>query len=337
MPSPTTPYRMRIDVEHTSRRRVFAERIPLHELASASVLDLLATRGLELVAAVRPNDVGKAARVVERCRDRGLRLALWPMLDDADGRWLSLHNQAAFIALCDELMAALRRDGALPHEIVLDLEPPLARLQRAVHGHVGGMRPLALEPGAIAELLARVRALGVVPWAAVVPFVLADGARPGWQRLLGTPVDGLDLACVSPMLYTTLAQGYAHGWLSRGDALALLDVAARACRARFGARAAASLGAVGPGALGDEATYADPRELAEDVAVVRAAGIEDLSLFELRGVLDRGPPERWLDAFCSHAPTANGNAARRRSRRARLVTAISVGIARCASLWPPRG
>jgi len=142
----------------------------------------------------------------------------------------------------------------------------------------------------------RERAIEIV--AAVVPPLLLP-ARPsrGWQRVLGTPVDELSYDVVSAMLYTTLFEGYSAGVVRRADAQALLSRFARLAKERFGARASVSLGAVGKGALGDERTYRDPGELAEDVAIARAAGINDLALFDLAGVLARPPIEPWLDAL----------------------------------------
>jgi hypothetical protein len=54
---------------------------------------------------------------------------------------------------------------------------------------------------------------------------------------------------------------------------------------------------VGTGAFGDEPTYRSPAELADDVAVARGAGVDDLALFDLGGVLRRPPAEAWLEAF----------------------------------------
>ncbi len=134
------------------------------------------------------------------------------------------------------------------------------------------------------------------------------------------------------MLYTSILEGWARGMLDRGDALALLGWSCRTAARRFGAIAGASLGAVGSGAFGDEPTYRSPAELADDVAVARAAGVDDLALFDLGGVLRRPPAEAWLDPFTArlplsrddaHAPWITWRAARRspawRSRAARCA------------------
>ncbi|MEQ9073301.1 MAG: hypothetical protein RLP09_05550, partial [Sandaracinaceae bacterium] len=157
------------------------------------------------------------------------------------------------------------------------------------------------------------------------PVVLPGRAGRGWQRALGTPIDaGYDV--LSAMLYTSLFEGYGFGVVRRDDARALLDRFARESRARFGPRASASLGAIGVGALGDERTYRDPAELAEDVALARAAGVEDLALFDLSGALARPPLGAWLDALVETPPAPEGA---RQTPRARAVIASAsvVGVA----------
>jgi hypothetical protein len=79
-----------------------------------------------------------------------------------------------------------------------------------------------------------------------------------------------------------------------------------------------SLGCVGTGALLDEPVYRDPRELAEDVAITRAGGCHDLSLFDLGGVLGREPAEAWLDAFAHGAEMVDARTSRRVAAARRL-------------------
>jgi hypothetical protein len=118
-----------------------------------------------------------------------------------------------------------------------------------------------------------------------------------WQRLLGTPVDTLHASSVSVMMYTSLVEGYSRGLVSRRGAIRLLAAVCRLARRRFGPNVEISLGAVGRGALATEPTYRGPEELAVDAAVARRAGIANLALFDLGGVLRRPPVEAWLDAF----------------------------------------
>jgi hypothetical protein len=289
------------------RRRVWCETVPPEVLSAKATAALLARHRIDPIVAVWPGTEGAAREAAARFAGEGLRPALWPMLADADGRWIGAANAARFCAFAEELAASLA-----PAEIVLDLEPPIEAVRgtlasRGLHAH---LLPISLDPAAfraareaIAGLSRRLREGGVAVSAAVAAPVLLDPpGRDGWQALLGTPVDGIAWDHVSPMLYTSIAEGWSRGLLRRADALALLGASALAAARRFGPAAGASLGAVGAGAFGDEPVYRGPDELAADVAVARAAGLDDLALFDLGGVLRRPPAEAWLDAFTATAP-----------------------------------
>lgn len=278
-------------------RRVYSEGVPLGDLVDAPVLEALRDRSIQLLAAVRPGEEAVAARLVERARAIELSIGLWPMLGDGDGRWLHPDNRERYRDFVDRVLAAAGPIDTL----VLDLEPPIAEVRAIVDGRLGAARSWLGRPhdvGVHAALARDLAARGIESFAAVVPPTLYPGrAGRGWQRALGTPVDDVAWDAISPMLYTSLFEGYGFGVVRRDDARDLLRRWAALVVSRFGARASVSLGAVGVGALGDERTYRDPGELAEDVAIARAAGAEDLALFDLAGVLARPPVDAWLDAL----------------------------------------
>ena len=311
---------------------MFSEHVEAARLRRPAVLHALAERGVQLALAVRPGGEDDAIAVIADARAAGVSVAIWPMIADADGRWASAASFAPWCAYVDGLLAALARADALPHELVVDLEPPIALVRawsavRPQRGMVAGDRTLATD--SFARTLAHAREHRVTPWAAVVPLVLAD--RPGlalWQHVLGTPVDALPLAHVCVMLYSSLV-GYTRGLLRRDHGEALVWLGASAARRRWHARAMVGLGAVGPGALGDEPVYRDLEELVADVALARAAGVDDLALFDLGGALDRPPFERWLDALV-HTPAAT--APPRLGHRVRALTGIARGLAHLVAL-----
>jgi hypothetical protein len=302
----------------------------------ARALDLLRGFDLDLVMAVRPGQGPSVAGLLERADRAGVRVALWPMVADRDGRWASAENAARFCAFAEDLVVRLAARGIRPAEIFVDLEPPFADVREildspgetgppidapprgapgraigALHLLRRSLRSLDGASRIFARFAEASRARGIAISSAVVPLVLFDPApRSGlfaepsafYQALLRTPADVPLWGSVSAMLYTSMIAGLSRGILRRADALALLSTGARAARARWGERAGVSLGVIGTGALGDEPVYRDPSELAEDVLAVLAAGVEHLSLFDLGGVLRRPPAERWLSAFTANPP-----------------------------------
>lgn len=307
--------------------------MPLGELRRAPVLRELARREVQLLAAVQPKDAEDVAPLVERARELGLSIGLWPLLEDEAGRWLHPGNAAAFERFIEELLSGLERRGLSVDALALDLEPPIAEVKRVTEGRLGAARAWLgrpLDRSAHARITASVRARGVEVVAAVIPAVLTPGrASEGWQRALGTPIDARYDA-LSAMLYTSLFEGYSFQLVRREDARALLDHFARRARSRFGERASVSLGAVGRGALGDERTYRGPAELTDDVAIARAAGVDDIALFDLAGVLARPPIEPWLDALLETSPASAPPPSTKRAQAilgALAVTGVALSLA----------
>jgi len=283
----------------TVRRRVWCETLPFEELARPPVIELLARFGVDLLLAVRPWQIAEVDEVVRRFQDAGVFVALWPMLADDDGRWASAASSGAFITFADELLAR----AASANELAIDLEPPLHLLARWKAGRptwrqTPSVRSYGAARDSLVDAVARWRIDRRVT-TAVLPLLAFEWRGQWLQRLLGTPASELTVERHSVMAYTSLYEGWSRGLVDRGRAEYLLAVTARFTRSRFGGKAALSLGTVGPGAFGDETAYRDVDELARDVALARAAGIDEIALFELGGVIRRAPAEAWLEALCA--------------------------------------
>ncbi len=315
-----------------ARRRVWCETLPLDALADVALLGELARRGVELLAAVRPGDLARVPPLLDRAAAAGVVVGLWPMLDDADGRWASAHNAERFCAFAEEVVARGEGSPAL-REVAIDLEPPFGLASRLVSRRAREGLPLAapfapLAPARrrFARLVDRLRGRGLAVSAAVLPMVLFERGGPdgGWQRLLATPVDGVPWSHVSVMAYTSLFEGWSLRTLPRRAAVALLATCCRRARERYGEVAGVSLGAVGTGAFGDEPTFRDVAELREDVAVARAAGVDDVTLFDLAGALRRAPAWPWVDALTEGGAAGPAPA----SWRARALGAAADAVGR---------
>jgi hypothetical protein len=283
------------------RRRVWCETLPFDDVGSPATTQLLARHKLDLLLAVRPWQLDQVGELVKRVQGAGVFVGLWPMLADEDGRWASVASSTKFVALVDEML--VRAPSA--DELVIDLEPPLYLLERWKDGDPTWRQtpsPRDYRDGRDRMVDATTR------WTAerrvttaVMPLLAVELAGRWIQRALGTPATDLPVARHSVMAYTSLFEGWSRGLVSRRRAELLLSACARLSRLRFGDRAGLSLGTVGTGAFGDEPCYRDPSELARDVQLARKAGIEELSLFDLGGVIRRSPASAWLDAFCAES------------------------------------
>jgi len=295
------------------RRRIWSETLPLAELTAPATLALLARYDVELIAAVRPWDLPGIAALVGACNDAGVAVGLWPMIEDADGRWANAFNAPRFTAFVHQVLDAVPA-GARVRDLAVDLEPPFGVVTTALRS------PTAVWPTIdsisharwvaarrqFRALIGSVHDRGMQCSAAVLPFVLFDpsnGRLRPVQRALAAPVDALPWDHVSVMLYTSMIEGWSRGLIPRPRALDLLARGAVASRRRFGAAAGVSVGVVDVGALGNEPRYRDPAELAVDVAVSRANGVHTINLFDLGGVLRRGPAEAWLEALAGTTNT----------------------------------
>jgi len=315
-----------------TRRRVWCETLPLATLSEQGLLRELAARDVLLLAAVRPDDLAAIPRLLDGAAGVGLRVGLWPMLADADGRWASAHNTEPFCRFVDRVVERAEGCPALA-EIAVDLEPPFGLVSSFVSRRPSAAPPRStafapLEPArrGFTALVDRLRGRGLAVSAAVLPMVLFERRDSlGWQRLLGTPVDGVPWSHLSVMAYTSLFEGWSLRTVSRRAAVALLAECCRRARDRFGPRAGVSLGAIGTGAFGDEPTFRTLDELREDVAVARGVGLDAVTLFDLAGALRRPPAWPWLDAL--EAPPRAAPS----SRRAQALAAMAEAVGRAAS------
>lgn len=276
--------------------------LPYAELHRRPVRQLLQRYALSLTLAVRPWDLPTLAPLLEVLRGDGIEVGLWPMLADADGRWANVASWPAFSRFVEALLRAIA--PALPDELILDIEPPISRLAAWKDGRPAllprtGVFAYRRTTAGMTALVGELGRRGVPVRTAIMPFLVFDGPLRLAQRLLGTPGLEVPVAAHGLMAYTSLFEGWSRGTVSRARAESLLYASARAAHLRLGARASVSLGVVGTGAFGDEPVLRSPAELARDVALVRAAGITDVALFDLAGVLARPPAEAWLDAFAS--------------------------------------
>lgn len=299
------------------RTRVFCEFLAPEILGEPATIALLERHGLEPIIALPPEaETELLGQAVRQLHGAGIPVGAWPLFSDGDGYWLSTENAGRFPARAQAALAFLEAYGVRPRSLTFDLEPPLEHARRLFGaGRSEGLRYLAsdalsakgqryaraavLEIGALSATL---RGQGIEVFATILPLLLFDlgAAEPFTQALFHTPVARSSVDVICPMAYSSMI-GPTLGLGRAGEARLVYLLAQRLVAEIGGARASLALGLVGPGKLGNEAQYQDPSALREDVAAARAAGISDLAIFSLEGILSQPHPERWLDALKAEA------------------------------------
>ncbi|MEM3087001.1 MAG: hypothetical protein QXO51_05070 [Halobacteria archaeon] len=309
--------------------RVWVEFLSARELAAH--LDLLARRRISPCLAVEgwSPDLGS---LLKGCAARGLEPGLWPLLPLEQGYFPNERNLEPFGRLLSDLVHGAETAGAEPAWMVFDLEPPLdrgvellrgpplRRFSRLVRWPLETLRPERFEAARrrLEEMVRRLRRGGWRTLCAAAPFLLDQPeGTAGLEDLLESPVLGVGFDRVSFMLYSSMLPGPG----GPGGNPAWVHSYAREARRRLGGAAAVSLGVTGRGVLEVETLMAGPEVLARDVGAARAAGIEDVALYNLEGSLR--DPEGWLGALRAPAQEPRESIAVEASRAAVRAGAVA--------------
>jgi len=127
------------------------------------------------------------------------------------------------------------------------------------------------------------------------------------------------------MLYTSwfVAAGHSIG-IDREAAHYLAYDYSSDLRELWGEDAAVAVGVTSPGPEGGgfEGVYERPEQLAPAIGAVKAAGIERIGIYDLRGLLESGDVEPWLQALAETPPEVPS----RGRWTAKLVRGLARGV-----------
>jgi hypothetical protein len=259
------------------------------------------------------------AAALHELKAAGVEVALWPLMEKDQGYFPGEGNLEEYSAMVRNLLDWALRNKVLPGTLAVDLEPPIQQLSR-VFGARGGMAKLRgafnaarhnldkeryyTAKAVLDDLNGWVHVQGVKTLVAVMPWVALEleGDHELIQDMNETPVAGIAWDIISPMLYVTLLGGVAERVLNRRDANWLLYDSCRKMSEKYAHRAGVSLGLTGPGVLEEEPSFDDPSELVVGLEAALAAGVRDVSIYSLEGVLSRHDPRRWFEALRRAVP-----------------------------------
>ena len=266
-------------------------------------------------------------RVLETYRDAGVPVVCWPLLPPKEGLYLNRRSAGEFERALERLFAWCdARDHPL-ETVLVDIEPATLPGQHFLsRARVRQMledldhRTFEAAIPRFERIVALLRSHGTRAMAATVPFVAQDHAtgRRGWQDLAGGPILAVDwdqvFVMVYPSWFVQTGRLLGVGW----DAAHQLTFQyAREVKRIWGARAVVGVGVTHPGEGQESVIYETPTQLAPAIAAVRAAGVEEIAVYDLEGMLGSPDPRAWFEVLSQTAAArpVGGLRAARRYRR----------------------
>ena len=276
-------------------------------------LPLLEERGATLYLEVREWDIGSAELrdLLADALGRDIGVTMWPLLSMDQGPWANEQNVEAFSTLVRDYMDWLDAEGIHPEWFVVNMENSSAQMdiikelfytgdyQALLEILLGNLDPegFALAVEAYRLLVEEMQGRGYKVMITTYPFMLDDlhDGDPDIQDLANVPIAGIDWDALTFTPYRTaysddLGVEFTPDIVYEYGKLAMM---------LFGPRARLAVGIIGYSGHGEG--YVSPEDLALDISAAKAAGIEEIDLFHLGGMIAEGGPGQWLDA-CEAPP-----------------------------------
>jgi hypothetical protein len=268
---------------------------------SERIVDLLGKYKVNLNLAVTENQLTSTlAELLRIYKKTGLTVTLWPLLPDELGYWACEKNADEFSKLINRIFDWAKQEKVNIPGIVIDMEPPL--YQRNTTALTVDIKKMIREnrnesrfrkaTERYREILKKIHSENCQVMTVTSYLILADYTfgTTFLQNFLETPVLMLNWDRISFMVYNSPFKRMPQSTL-----LCVLRSIAKIVKKNFGERAAVSLGMIGNiGKLGNEVGYSEPVNLIADIKTVLKAGINEISIFSLDGLLAQPKPESWL-------------------------------------------
>jgi len=294
--------------------RVWAEYLAPKDALNRKVIRLLKKYNIGLNMAFPEGSFNKEyAKLFGDYEQAGVTTTVWPLLSDAAGYWANERNAKEFsdyvLSIYDWAdknkfsIPWLAVDLELPHRQTVGLKETRGRelIRRAVELYRENRNPGRFHDAsnAYSRLAEAIHARGAKIITAAAPFA-ADDIKSGgtaFQDFMETPISTVHWDVISFMIYTSMMAGYFGSVFSRRGACRYLYSVMSDMKEALWNRAAVSIGVTYTGKLGDEPYYETPQELLPDMQAAKAALIEDISIYNLEGILRSPRPEEWFETL----------------------------------------
>ena len=319
--------------------RVWCEFLEPGELVEAGAPELLARYGVSLGVAIPQQRLGPGLeRLLGACGQAGAPVMLWLLLPEEQGYWPNAHNVSQYLDYAHRVCEWLDSRNLRADWFAVDMEPPIHQLRGLKEaspanapGHLVNMlrenrdrTRLHAAAEQYSGLVQRLHQRGAKVLAAAGDIVATDMATGagGFQNAMATPVTMAPFDVVSFMIYSSTVVGMTRGLATHRDMRWYIYRTLSAARAAAGRRVGVSLGVTDRGVISDR-FHTGPDSLLPDVQAALAAGVQDIAVYNLEGILKATRPEAWFDMLTNAEPKIPA-----RSLKIDLALAAARGLSR---------
>ncbi len=279
-------------------------------------LPVLQKKHAGLYLQIKENDIGsdELKGLLIDAQQRGIKVLIWPLLRVEQGPWACENNYKIFGELIDTLIDWMGKVPVTPEYIVINMENSIAQMDtikphlthkeyRAIIRILQNNRDRSKFNEAVEgykKIVNGIHKKGFKVMITTYPFIIDDfhDDDPDIQDIANVPVSGIDWDAYTFTPYRTAYSGD----LGVTFTPYMVYEYGKAAGKRFREKARLALGIIGPNEHGPG--YSSPEDLAKDIAAAKAAGIEEIDLFHLRGMISEGAIENWINADVKAAKPA---------------------------------
>lgn len=251
--------------------------------------------------------------------ENDIPVSIWATLEDTMGYWINEKNAHRFDRYIRELIEELEVRKLKIKGICIDMETPLADVQRVVTPKAI-LDPLIIFGKAVTHNLNKrryneakailrktcsyIKSKGLESYATCVRHCYYDLRFDSeiLQNALEIPIFDIAWDKYNMMYYATMIrQELRRAKKLNVDYLIYHQI--RHLKNTLKDKLAVSVGVTNPGKLGNEAYYKNMEEFSKDIGILKECGVEDFSLFSLDGILDEKRLEEYLQAMQNAVPS----------------------------------
>lgn len=300
---------------------VWAEYFTPEQAIEENVISLLKKYDVTLSIATQSHHIDdNFARMLDLYHQNNIDVSPWLLLPDEKGYWPNKTNVDDFGTMIRDLFDWTERKGLHLPWLSIDLEPSvefadvlsggskfLSRSKLAIEFYRRarkGRKDFTEASKKYQQLLDDIHGHQCKALAIAFFFHIDDirKKREKFQAFFGLPVTTVQWDRVSLMIYNSMMVPMLKGLYNFKDAATFLYHYAKIGKEYFGQRMHTSIGVTWVGKIGNEPYYKKPEEMKMDVEAVRGAGVEEIAIYNLEGILRCPKPEEWFELILKTEP-----------------------------------